>query len=67
MIGSHINKPAMAEDGEQGVDVGLRGEVQPGPDVPARGGNPRRVSTVQAIDCVLHVLLRLLRVLNIPQ
>ena len=67
MMGSHINKPAMAKDGEEGVDVGLRGEVQPGPDMPARGGHPCGVSTVQAVHRVLHVLLRLLRVLNVPK
>ena len=46
-VGStHMNKATMAKYSEEGVDVRLRGEVEPGPHVPARRGDPCSISAV---------------------
>ena len=37
----------MSEDSEQGVDVGLRGKVKTGSDMPAWRGDPTGVTGVQ--------------------
>merc|ERR1719277_1833671 len=56
----------MTENGKEGVYVRLRGEVEPGPHVPARRGHPGGIPPVQPVARVLHVVLRLLGLLDIP-
>ena len=41
-----MDKATMAKYSEEGVDVRLGGEVEPGPHVPARRGDPCRISAV---------------------
>merc|ERR1719186_1920281 len=55
----------MRKHGEEGVYVGLRGEVKTCSDMAAWRRNPTGVSWVQPVHCVLFFLTFLLSILNI--
>ena len=50
-----LDQPPVGEDGEEGVDVGLGGEVEPGPHVTPGRAHSAGVLGVQTVHCVVLV------------
>ena len=57
-----MDKAPMTENSKEGVYVRLRGEVEPGPHVPAWGAHTTGVLRVQTVHCVLLFTIGLLPV-----
>ena len=61
-----MDKATMAKYSKKGVDVRLGGEVEPGPNVPARRRDSRCISAIKPVAGILHVVLCLLCLFNVP-